>query len=133
AESWLSSAPRFAPTTCMIPWASRAAAIATSARITAQKWRLSSWLIGMQSAGERTAPRTGSARPMPRRKRRKLQVFFRAHPRPDSPGWRPRAGGAGRQRQSVNAGAGPRGRGLFGDAVELAVDGAGRDPEELRR
>ena len=42
AESCFSSAPRPAPTTCMIPCASKNAARATSARITAQKWRFSS-------------------------------------------------------------------------------------------
>ncbi len=44
----VSSAPRLAPTMCMIPCASRNAAIATSTTITAQKWRLRSWSMGMR-------------------------------------------------------------------------------------
>ena len=42
AASCFSSAPRLAPTKCMMPCASRNAATATRTRITAQKWRLSS-------------------------------------------------------------------------------------------
>src|SRR5579859_6618835 len=97
-ESCFSSAPRLAPTTCMIPCASRNAAMATSARITAQKWRLRTLSMAMDAE----CPWGMVASDVPWDKRAKTLGLSRGSGGWGSTAWRPGGmGPAGRDKVST--------------------------------
>src|SRR5579872_2781199 len=123
--SCFASGPTPAATTWTIPWASRNAAAPTRSKITAQKWRLSSLSKAMCA----DCPGVLFARYVPPQNHRYVRRLWPV------PGARfatlsgdRRAPGT--RRQSVNRIGEPPAS--LRHAVDLAVDRARRDPEELR-